>query len=1031
MNIIRCIIWFGALVVATGPARAERTIQSLNDGWRFALGEHVGAEAIAWDDSQWRKIYLPHDWAMEGPYSPDAAQGEKGGYRPGGIGWYRRAFDVSAESSGRRLRIEFDGAYMNSEVWVNGQHLGQRPYGYISFGYDLTPYLRPGRNVLAVRLDNSREPSARWYHGCGLYAPVRLVSTGDVHVMPSGVQVVASSLAADSATVEITTEVANAGGADAAVKLRTTVLDPSGKEVASSERTFALAAASETKETGVFRVPAPQRWDIDTPVLYTAVTEIRVGGEVTDTARTSFGLREIKWDTATGFWLNGRNVKLLGVAEHLEGGPVGAAWPDALILWKLKLLKDMGCNAVRTAHNPQVPRFYELCDELGLLVMDEIFDGWRQKAPQDYGKQAFAEWWQRDLRDWLRRDRNHPSIVIWSMGNETQGPEAAAMVRLCHEMDPTRPVTSGHSGSEHMDVFGVNGHSERQAFFSEARPAKPFVATEAPHTWQVRGYYRTRTWYRDGFPNKNQDPFPLPDLTPTEIFNYDWIAPKDRPNPKQIFNSSYDNAMVRITARQNWTLMRDLPWFSGHFRWTGWDYLGEAGYVHGGWPFRAFMGGAIDLAGFPKDLYYFYQSQWTIAPMVHLLPHWTHPRMAPGTPVPVWAYTNAEEVELLLNGRSQGRRRPGREWDQLQCEWLVPWAPGALEAVAYRGGREVARTVQRTATAPRQLQVTTEHLSAEGRGRDVAIVTVASTDVDGTFDPYGENRVGFHADGSARILSLENGDPVDTEPNLAVDSRRMFFGLTRAFLELPRHPDDESVVVGAICGEKRQLTSDQVCIDVRRVNLRSGVAAAGEFEIHYTLDGSEPTAGSPAYAGPFRVALGTTVRALVLAGGRPLMRLAERFGADEGLHWGSDGEAVSPPVLGDQAETARFEGALIGHDDTGFNGAGYLDFTGRGGWVEWYQENDGAAAPYRLIVRYSSATNRGRVTLSVNGQKPLLLETPATNQNQKSWMTTSSVQTLQSGANHIRLIVAGEGETKIDELTVIPAPEPSTPAARP
>jgi len=1023
MRFRRSIIITLAVTALTAiSARAERTIQSLNDGWHFALGEQAGAEASAYDDTRWRQLNLPHDWAMEQPFAADAAQGEMGGYRVGGIGWYRQTFDVPTNQVSRQWRVEFDGVYMNSEVWLNGHRLGLRPYGYISFGYDLTPHLKPGRNVLAVRVDNSREPSARWYHGCGIYAPVHLIATDDLQITPWGVQVIASSITTNSATVEIKTEMENNTGAPEEIKLRTTVLGPDGTQVAQSESDVTLAAAGENLETQMLKIPSPQRWDIDTPSLYTAVTEIESDGKVTDTLRTRFGLREIKWDTATGFWLNGRNVKLKGVAEHLEGGPVGAAWPEPLIRWKLKLLKEMGCNAIRTAHNPQVPRFYELCDELGILVMDEIFDGWSQKAPEDYGKQAFAEWWERDLRDWLRRDRNHPSIIIWSVGNETKGSVASNLVQVCHDLDSTRLVTSGHSGSEQMDVFGVNGSSEKKSFTGEPRPDKPFVATEAPHTWQVRGYYRTLTWFRDNYPNPSRDPFPLPDLTVKEVFNYDWIAPKDRPNNKQIFNSSYDNAMVRVTARKLWTLTRDLPWFSGQFRWTGWDYPGESRYVHGGWPFHAFMGGVIDLAGFPKDHFHFYQSQWTTAPMVHLLPHWTHPRMAAGLQIPVWAYSNTEEVELFLNGHSLGRRRPGREWNQLQCEWLVPWSPGTLEAVAYRGGKEVARTVQRTAAAPTQLNVTTERLPAGTEGRDISIITVESTDTNGTFYPYGENRVGFHLDGPARILSLENGSPVDTESNTGTNSRRMFFGLTRAFVELGQGATNVSAVAGAICGEKRQLTSDQVFINVQRVNLVTGATGPGKFEIFYTLDGSEPTPKSPAYTGSFRVSLGSTVRALVLAQDRPVLQLTDRFAADEGLHWGSFGELGSRPIVGEQAEDAKFAGGIFEQEDSGYNGIGYVNFAGRAGWVEWYQENDGAPTTNRLTIRYA-ATQGSHATLSVNGGAPVSLVTDSDRMVRPGWVTASSIQVFQSGANHIRLTVSGEGATKIDELTVVPVEE--------
>lgn len=1022
-----------AASAASGEAAAPegRRILALEEDWRFLAGDPAGAEAPEFDDAGWRALALPHDWAFEAPYAADAAQTEKGGYKPGGVGWYRRTFELDAADAGRELRVEFDGVYMNSEVWLNGRKLGARPYGYLSFGYDATPHARVGRNVLAVRVDNSREPSARWYHGCGIYAPVRLVTTGPLRVAPWGVVVAASTLGPDRAELVVKTELQNRAASPGRGRLRTRILSPEGAQVAEAAVDFVAPAEGGIVVSQNLAVAAPQRWDLDTPRLYTAVTEILGGKNVAgagvrpaDRTTTRFGLREVRWDAATGFWLNGRNVKLLGVCEHLEGGPVGAAWPDALIRWKLTLLKRMGANAVRTAHNPQVPRFYELCDELGLLVMDEIFDGWKRKAEQDYGAQAFAEWWERDLRDWLRRDRNHPSVVIWSVGNETQGPVAKDIVRICHEVDPTRLVTSGFSGPEVMDVLGVNGHSERQRFFREHKAERPFIATEAPHTWQVRGYYRTQTWWRDGFPNRNQDPFPIPNLTPKEIFTYDWAPAARKTSAKQVFNSSYDNATVRLSARKNWELMRDLPWFSGHFRWTGFDYLGEAGYVHGGWPFRAFMGGALDLAGFEKDLFYLYQSQWTTAPMVHLLPHWTHPRMAPGTEIPVVAYSNATEVELFLDGRSLGRRKPGRREEDMACLWLVPWQPGTLEAVAYRDGREVARTRQRTAAAPAALAVTRDDGAFPADGRSVAVVTVAQTDAAGTVYPYGENRIAFRIEGPARLLSLENGNPVDTESNWGVTSRRAFFGLTRAFLQATREAGDVSLVVGAISGERRLLTSKRVAIDVRRLVLR-GAPRGAAWRITYTLDGSEPTQASAVYAGPFEVALGTRVRALVCEAGREVFSLEDTFAADAGLHWPAPGERTTAGAVGLQAEDAVLAGATRGADVGDHSGTGYA-VVPPGGSVTWYQENDGSPGPVRLVLRYGVPRGAAvpAVRLSVNGN-PVAFPALAPVAEGK-WGTVAVDARQQSGANHFRLEVTGGAALLVDELQVGAADEAAT-----
>lgn len=857
-----------------GSLVTAREVLDFDAHWKFTLNDQPGAHVPTFDDSDWRVLNVPHDWAFEADYAEDAAQTDRGGYKPGGMGWYRKTFERPGSWRGKNVRIEFDAVYMNSEVWINGEYLGKWPYGYASFHHDLTRHLRPGKNVLSVKVDSVLEPSARWYHGCGVYGHVKLVATDAVSIAKDGIFVTTPEISNNKATVVVETELT---GAFEDVALETVLLDPTGKEVAKGSL---KVGSSVVKQTLV--VKKPLRWDVDTPNLYTVVS--RIGD---DEISTRFGIRTIRWDTETGFWLNGKVVKLKGVADHSEAGPVGAAYPDELLRWKIQQIKEMGCNSIRTAHNPQTPIFYDLCDEMGILVMDELFDGWKRKAAADYGKQAFAKWWERDLCAWLKRDRNHPCVVVWSMGNETSGPIASELVRVCHEMDPTRLVTSGHSGTEHMDIEGVNGNSETMRFFETHTPKKPFVSTEAPHTWQVRGYYRTMPWFRDGYPNKKKSPFPCPSLTEKEIFTYDWIDPSHRKNRKQIFNSSYDNAMVRITARKNWELMRDLPWHSGHYRWTGIDYLGEAGYVHGGWPFRAFMGGPLDLALFRKDLFYFYQSQWTTEPMVHILPHWTHPNMEQGTLIPVWVYSNCDEVELFLNGKSLGTDKPGTKWDEMQCDWMVPWGGGKLEAVGYRGGKEVSRASQTTAGVPAKLALSVE-------GKTCPIISVTQTDEDGVMNPYAENRIHYHIDGPARILSLESGNPVNTENNYGQTSRAAFFGLARCFLEATGPEGDLSVVAGAILGEKQQMTSRTVSIDVRSIAIRGRVGDTA-LKIVYSVDGTEP---KTEYTGAFDVTADTVVKAAVYRAEQLLFSMRERFGPNEGLYWGSD-EAVAA-----SAETA-------------------------------------------------------------------------------------------------------------------------------
>jgi beta-galactosidase len=993
-----------AVLLAASSVSAREVID-FDAGWRFTPGDPAGAESVGHRDASWRMLKVPHDWAFEADYAEDAAQGGQGGYKPGGIGWYRKSFKFPERWAGKRVIIAFDAVYMNSEVWINGQYLGKRPYGYISFEYEISKHLKPGENVIAVRVDNSREPSARWYHGCGIYGHVKLLVTDAVYIPRDGVCVRTAEITDAAAKVVVETELSSTLPSAPGATLVTEILDPDGKVVA--EVTAQAKTGTTVKQTLI--VPRPKRWDTTSPHLYQVVSRVKATNhEHADEVTTRFGIRDIQWKKDTGFWLNGRVVKLKGVADHSEAGPVGAAWPDELLRWKLEQIKAMGCNSIRTAHNPQTPIFYDLCDEMGILVLDEIFDGWNKKAPEDYGKQAFKQWWERDLRAWLKRDRNHPCVIGWCLGNETGGPIAPKIVAVCHELDPTRLVTSGHANPEEMDIEGVNGHSEYSHFFQHhaKKINKPFVSTEAPHTWQVRGFYRSKTWLRDGM---KRGVFPLPDLTSKEIFTYDWTAPANRKNRKQIFNSSYDNATVRITARQNWELMRDLPWHSGHYRWTGIDYLGEASYVHGGWPFRAFMGGALDLALFPKDLFYFYQSQWTTEPMVHILPHWTHPRMEEGTKIPVWVYSNCDEVELFLNGKSLGRDKPGTKWDEMQCDWMVPWTPGTIEAVGYKGGKEVVRASHRTAGVPARLALSVH-------GKTCPIITVTQQDKQGVMNPYAENRMHYHVEGPARILSLESGNPVNTENNYGRSSRTAFFGLTRAFLQTAGKGEPLSVIIGAICGEKQLMTSDQISIDVKRLAIR-GQFAQRAFDILYSTDGSKP---SKKYTEPFSVEPGTIVKADVFDGGKLIFSMEEGFGPKEGIYWG-DETADTINYGGDQAEEAKFKRAVISTKGKGFEGKGYLNFGGHtGAYVEWYQENDGSPGPATLSIRYSGKRpdTKGRsMQLSVNDEKQELFF-----QNTKGygtdWSTLDVKIQLKSGANRIRITTIERGGMCIDSIEI-------------
>lgn len=1003
------------LIYSIGYSQRENV--SLNSNWHFTLQDAVQFSKAKTDISDWQDVNIPHDWAHENGVSRNGAQGEQGGYYDGGIGWYRTNFDVPESWNTKQVQIEFDGVYMNSEVWINGHYLGKRPYGYISFRYSLSEYLIPGKNTIAVRVDNSKEPSARWYHPCGIYAPVQLIITEHQRICPNGICITAPRISSEKATVEINTKLVNGSENKVKAELETSIADASGNILKVTRSPLKWKSDSELAVNQQLSLDNPKLWSPASPYLYTITTSLWVKNQLLDKVETKYGIRTIEWRTDSGFWLNGEVCKLLGVCEHYEGGPVGGAWTKPLLRWKLQLLKNMGVNAIRTAHNPAPPMFYDLCDEMGLLVMDEIFDGWKRKAKMDYGKQAFNEWWETDITEWLERNRNHPSIIIYSLGNETKGEIAKEMVAKCHELDPTRLLTSGHSESEYMDVFGVNGGSEKQGFYTKERLNKPFVATEAPHTWQTRGYYRTKTWFRDGYPNKGQQPFELPDLTEKEVFSFEW-APRDKwVNGKQHFNSSYDNGMVRISARKNWELMRDLPWYSGHFRWTGFDYYGEAGYVHGAWPFRLFMGGALDAAGFEKDLFYFYQSQWTKEPMVHILPHWTHPTLQKGTVIPVWVYSNCDEVELFINGRSLGKDKPGTKWDEMQCEWMVPWEKGTISAKGYVNGKEVSSTEHTTASSPAGIQLTNEDKHLTVLKDNTAIITTAIVDSVGVFYPYGENTIYYHIDGGARIISLENGDPVDTTKNVGVNSRKAFMGLTRTFLEVDNTAKNIQLMAGAILGEKQLLTSNKICIDVKTLPIL-GERTIQPLQIFYTIDGTAATQKSNLYQGSFSVEMGTTVKAIVVQNGTVILNMQERFDKDLGLCWNKEisDSKIESSTAGMRAIDADFSGATI----KTYKDIKYLDFKGQEGKIVWYQENDGSAGPFTLKISYASKDSKSMrpMDLILNNKKVATLNFNSTNSWNSNWKEVITTQKLEAGANYIELHSTGHSAPNIMMLQV-------------
>lgn len=994
-----------------GIAQREETV--INNDWLFILDKDTPSfsNETVQDEDQWTRLNLPHDWSFEKGVRNGGDQGQGGGYHDGGIGWYRKYFNLEKERLSKTIYLNFDGVYMNSEVWVNGKYIGKRPYGYISFRYDVTSFLKEGRNTIAVRVDNTLEPSARWYHPCGIYASVKLIEVDNTHIKPNGVFITTPNIEVDKALVKVETEFQ---GDLNKLKYAVQLYSASGELLTSTRKKIGAS-----KETVLLAVDSPKLWSPETPTLYKAVTQILEGKKVIDEVVTTFGFKTVAWDTQTGFWLNGENVKLKGVCEHWEGGPVGGAWTKPMLRWKLQLLKGMGINAIRPSHNPTPPMFYDICDEIGLLVMDEIFDGWHKKAPEDYGKQAFDAWWQRDVTEWITRDRNHPSIFVWSLGNETHSDIAPELVKFGKNLDPTRLFTSGAGNPEDMDIQGVNGGSETKSFIENKTLEKPFISTEAPHTWQTRGYYRTQTWWRD---NELPGTYELPNLTEKEIFFYEGINPKNWRNRKQRFNSSYDNATVRVSARKYWEVMRDTPWHSGHFRWTGFDYYGEAGLVHGGLPFNLFMGGALDVAGFKKDLYYFYKSQWTKEPMIHMLPHWTHPRMPKGTVVPVWVYSNADEVELFLNGKSLGKDTPGTVWNEMQCEWMVPYQEGRLEAVAYIDGKEVKRTAFNTSKEPTSLKTTVEKLDAEDGFASSYVVSSEGLDENGNLSPYAENRVYYHLHGDVKKISMENGNPIDPTSRTKADYRSMFFGKTRLFLrELP-NATNAALVTASILGDKALYVSNTITIDVKHVPLFGDTTLATP-KVLYTTNGKNPEEFGMPYQGSFTIVDGTTVKAVVQLNGKTVLTMDETFGKDEGLFWGDEhsedmwiGRGINIA-----AEDAVLEGAAtVSKDAHRYKGTGFVRFDGKEGAITFYQENDGEEGDYSIRFRYmhNNAGQLHPMKLFVNDEYIRTLEFKPTGGWEKEWKFVPTIIRIRSGANNIRLETDGQSGAFIDELFV-------------
>ena len=831
MKLNQSLVSFSLLALAALPMQARERL-NFDEGWLFTLADSVGMEKNDYADLTWRHLDLPHDWAIEGDFSPTNPSGASGGALPGGIGWYRKHFTVSPKDKYDKYAIAFDGVYMNATVYVNGHNLGSRPYGYSSFEYDLTPYLnKKGDNVVAVRVNNGDQPNSRWYSGCGIYRHVWLVMSKAAHISQWG-QYVSTT---PDGTVRIRIDWTDAAGintADApanaadgkAVKsslkptFRNTIYDAAGKVVATQ-----TSASNEQ----TLQVKNPKLWDVISPYIYKVKSELLVKGKVVDTEVTTTGFRDVKFDAQKGFFLNGKNMKLNGVCEHHDFGCLGAALNEDALRRKLLILRDMGVNAIRCSHNPPAPELLKMCDTMGFLVMDESFDMWRRKKSQNDYARFFDEWHQRDLSDLVKRDRNHPSVIMWSIGNEVleQWSDAAAdtlsleqanlilnaghdastlakdgelsvnslltqhLAEIVKEYDPwaTRPITSGcnepdpnnhlfKSGA--LDVIGFNYHHQWVKDVQKNFPGKPFIFSESVSALQTRGFYM--------MPSDSIFTAPVA-----------WWLPYSDPSFKC---SAYDNfhASWSSTHEETWDVVKHNDFVGGQFIWTGFDYIGEpTPYAY---PARSSYFGIIDLAGFPKDSYYMYQSEWTQKKVLHLFPHWN---WILGQTIDMWCYFNhADEVELFVNGKSQGIRKKkeyvpasqeavnvGEAYDmstEYHVCWRVTFEPGEVKVIARKDGKQVGEQTIKTAGAPDHivLKKTYQGNLAYGVGTPTTFVEVDVVDKDGNLCPNAENQVFFSLQKALKckvgeqmpeILGVDNGCQTSLE-RFKADNRKAFFG---------------------------------------------------------------------------------------------------------------------------------------------------------------------------------------------------------------------------------------------------------------
>ncbi len=780
------IVFF--LLISAKIFASERNVLLLDKNWKFCNKDITSAFEKEFNDKHWQNVNVPHDWAITGQFNMNIdAQfvkvledgdsisklrtGRTGALPTFGVGWYRKSLPVTNADKDKRIFIEFDGAMSLAKIYLNGNFVGEWPYGYSSFAFELTKFINfSSDNILAVRLENLPE-SSRWYSGAGIYRNVRLVKTNKTHVAHWGTFITTPQVTEKSATINIKTQVL-AQKSTENVSLLTEIQAPDGK-IVGKQRTSLKTTTDSLNFVQTFKLNKPALWSVESPNLYKAVSKVFVGNRQVDEYSTTFGCRTIRFDKNTGFYLNEKPLKIKGVCMHHDLGPLGAAVNYRATLRQLEMMKAMGANAIRTAHNPSSPELIQICDSIGLLVQVEAFDEWNAGKNNNGYHLYFDEWHERDLQNMIRRDRNHPSVIMWSIGNEVReqdmtggGEIARKLTAISHREDPTRPTTAGFNNhnaairnglADGVDLVGFNYKPQDYKAKHEKYPDFVLYGSETASTVSSRGEYK----------------FPVKEIRGVwhndyQVSGYDMEYPGWASTPDTEFQAQDDNDFI-----------------FGEFVWTGFDYLGEPTPYNEGTPARSSYFGIVDLAGLKKDRFYLYQSKWSDKPVLHVLPHWNWPERV-GQKVPVYCYTNYPKAELFVNGKSMGVKQKDKlnKYTRYRLMWNdVIYSPGEIKVVAYNEQNQpLEEKIIRTANDPYSVKLTADRQIISADGKDLSFVTVEIVDKNGNLCPRADQLLFFEVAGNGKLKAVCNGNAIDQTP-FSSNYMRAFNGKLVAVIE--------------------------------------------------------------------------------------------------------------------------------------------------------------------------------------------------------------------------------------------------------